>query len=126
MGKTGIPTFITSFIEDDVDKLNDNKSDEENLSTRTKWIGMKQLFFTSTIIADESFPTALVKSTRMADDERYLANFSTEISLPYEGVPSEKYGMRFYFGPNHFQTLRQYKMNLESQVNLGIFHCAAI
>jgi YidC/Oxa1 family membrane protein insertase len=106
------------FFEDDVDKLSATKSEEKNL-TRTKWIGMKQLFFTSTIIAEESFPSAQVRSTRMDSDEKYLANFYTAISLPWTGKMSEKYTMSFYFGPNHFQTLRQYKMDMESQVYLG-------
>ncbi|MFZ5428992.1 MAG: membrane protein insertase YidC [Bacteroidota bacterium] len=106
------------FFEDDVDKLSSSKSEEKNL-TRTKWIGMKQLFFTSTIIAEESFPSAQVRSTRMDADDKYLANFYAGISLPWNGKPQEKYGMTFYFGPNHFQTLRQYKLDMESQVYLG-------
>ena len=106
------------FFEDDVDKLSSTKSEEKNL-TRTKWIGLKQLFFTSTIIAEESFPSAQVRSTRMDTDERYLANFYTNISLPWNGKTQETYGMSFYFGPNHFQTLRQYKLDMESQVYLG-------
>lgn len=106
------------FFEDDVDKLSASKSEEKNL-TRTKWIGMKQLFFTSTIIAEESFPSAQVRSTRMDSDDKYLANFYAGISLPWTGKSSEKYGMNFYFGPNHFQTLRQYKLDMESQVYLG-------
>ena len=106
------------FFEDDVDKLSSTKTEEKNL-TRTKWIGLKQLFFTSTIIAEESFPSAQVRSTRMEEDNKYLANFYTGISLPWSGKPQEKYGMTFYFGPNHFQTLRQYKLDMESQVYLG-------
>lgn len=106
------------FFEDDVDKLSASKSEEKNL-TRTKWIGMKQLFFTSTIIAEESFPSAQVRSTRMDSDDKFLANFYAGISLPWTGKSSEKYGMNFYFGPNHFQTLRQYKLDMESQVYLG-------
>lgn len=118
-GEDRYTNIYYKFYEDEVDKLNANKSDEENLTTRTKWIGLKQLFFTSTLIAGESFTVAQVRSTRMQEDEKYLANFETAISLPWEGKPSEEYGMSFYFGPNHFHTLRQYKLDLESQVNLG-------
>jgi YidC/Oxa1 family membrane protein insertase len=107
------------YFGDDVDKLKANKSDEKNLSTRIKWIGMKQLFFNSSIIADESFPVAQVRLSILPDDEKYLGNFSSAISLAYEGKSSEKWGMGFYFGPNHFKTLRQYKIDLERQVNLG-------
>lgn len=106
------------FFEDDVDKLSASKSEEKNL-TRTKWIGMKQLFFTSTLIANESFPSVQVRSTRADSDDKYLANFLAGISLPWAGKTTENYGMTFYFGPNHFQTLRQYRLDLESQVYLG-------
>lgn len=106
------------FFEDDVESLSASKSESKNL-TRTKWIGMKQLFFTSTVIAGESFPSAQVRSERKENDDTYLANFYAGISLPWNNQSSEKYGMEFYFGPNHFQTLRQYKLDMESQVYLG-------
>lgn len=106
------------FYEDDVDKLSPAKAEAKNL-TRTKWIGMKQLFFTSTIIADESFPAAQVKSEPYKEDEKYIANFFAGISLPWESNASQNYGMQFYFGPNHFKTLNQYKNDMASQVYLG-------
>ncbi len=113
-------TNITyKFFEDDVDNLSQSKSDQENLNTRVKWIGFKQLFFNSTIIAKESFPNAMVKSERFEDHPEYLANFYAEISLPYQGTGSERVDMQFYFGPNHYQTLRQYGIDLERQVYLG-------
>jgi YidC/Oxa1 family membrane protein insertase len=107
------------YFEDDFDKLSPTKSDEKNLTTRIKWIGMKWLFFNSTIIANESFPLGQVRLSRLTNDDRYLGNFSTAISLAYEGKPSENWGMSFFFGPNHFKTLRQYKTDLERHVNLG-------
>jgi len=107
------------FFEDEVSNLSQNKSDEENLSTRVKWIGFKQLFFGSTIIADESFPNAEIRQEKTKDDPEYLANFYADIAIPYQGVQSETIGMQFYFGPNHYQTLKQYDLDLERQVYLG-------
>lgn len=113
-------TNITyKFFEDEVDNLSQSKTDEENLNTRVKWIGFKQLFFGSTIIADESFPNAQIKQIKTPDDKKYLANFYADIALPYKGEQTEKVGMRFFFGPNHYQTLKQYDLSLESQVYLG-------
>ena len=106
------------FFEDDTDKLSASKSEEKNL-TRTKWIGMKQLFFTSTLIAGESFPSAQVRSEVIKDDPVLLANFYAGAALPWGGKSVENYELSFYFGPNHFQTLRQYRIGLESQVYLG-------
>ncbi len=107
------------FFEDEVDNLSQGKSDDENLSTRVKWIGFKQLFFSSTIIADDYFPNAQIKSDVFEDNPEYLANFSAEISFPYQASEKENFGMQFYYGPNHYQTLKQYDIALESQVYLG-------
>lgn len=107
------------FHEDDVDELSKNKSDEEDLTTRVKWIGFKQLFFNSTIIADEAFPNAFVRSDKYEENPEYLANFHADIALPYEGTSSQNLDMQFYFGPNHYQTLNQYDIGMERLVYLG-------
>ncbi len=115
-------TYMTyKFFEDDVDNLNKNKSEEKNLTTRLKWIGFKQLFFSSTIIANESFPNASVKQEKYdwETEKEYLANFRADIAVPYEGTSNEKMDLQFYFGPNHYQTLKQYGLDLERQIDLG-------
>ncbi len=113
-------TNITyKFFDDEVGNLSQNKNDEENLSTRVKWIGFKQLFFSSTIIADDAFPNAQVRQEKYQDNPDYLANFYADIAIPYKGKPQENIGMQFYFGPNHYQTLKQYGADLERQIYLG-------
>jgi YidC/Oxa1 family membrane protein insertase len=113
-------TNITyKFFEDEVNNLSQNKSAEESLTTRLKWISFKQLFFNSTIIANESFANAQIKQTKFVENPNYVANFYTDIALPYEGKPSETVGMQFFFGPNHYQTLKQYDIDLERLVYLG-------
>ncbi|NQU87017.1 MAG: membrane protein insertase YidC, partial [Mariniphaga sp.] len=107
------------FFEGDLEQLSQNKSDSESLSTRIKWIGFKQLFFNSTIIAGEFFPNARVASEKYEDNPKYLSNFSTDIALPYEGQQNEQFDMQFYFGPNHYKTLKQYDLDLERLVYLG-------
>jgi YidC/Oxa1 family membrane protein insertase len=118
-GEDSYTNITYKFFEDEVDYLAKNKSDEENLTTRVKWIGFKQLFFNSTIISNESFANAQIRQNKTEEDLKYLANFYADISLPYEGKPSEKMGMQFFFGPNHYQTLKQYDIDLESHVYLG-------
>lgn len=113
-------TNITyKYFEDEVDNLSQNKSEEENLTTKIKWIGFKQLFFSSTIIANQSFSNALVKQDKYPDNPKYLANFYADISLPLDNANNDDLGMRFYFGPNHYQTLKQYGLDLERQIYLG-------
>ncbi len=118
-GEDRYTNIFYKFFDDDVNNLSQSKSEEKNLSTKVKWIGFKQLFFNSTIIANESFPNAMINQKKIKDDPKYLANFSSDIALPYEGKEKENIGMRFYFGPNHYQTLQQYDIGLERQIYLG-------
>lgn len=113
-------TNITyKFFEDEVSSLSQVKSEEKDLTTRVNWIGFKQLFFSSTFIAGEFFPSAHIRQTKFENNPDYLANFYADISIPYQGTNTEKKEMQFYFGPNHYQTLKQYNLELERQINLG-------
>ena len=118
-GEDSYTNIMYKFFEDEVDNLAKNKSDEENLSTKIKWIGFKQLFFNSTIISDESFANAQIRQEKYEDNPEYLANFYADVAFPYNGARNESINMQFFFGPNHFQTLRQYDIDLERQVYLG-------
>jgi len=113
-------TSITyRYYEDEVDKLSPSKSSEETLKTKVKWISFKHLFFNSTIIADDAFPTADIKYDYDEANDTIIGNFYADIALPYENKPDQSYGMRFYFGPNHYQTLRQYDLSMDQLINLG-------
>ena len=48
-----------------------------------------------------------------------MAEYATDLVLPIKHTASETYGMDFYFGPNHFQTLKTFDLGLEKQVPLG-------
>ncbi|WP_321307041.1 membrane protein insertase YidC [Marinifilum fragile] len=107
------------FFEDDVESITGSK--EESLSTKVKWVGFKQQFFSSVLIANDSFKGIELKSTDMEENSPILKNFSAAISLPYQGSQLENYPMNFYFGPNKYQTLRKYGKDIElhSLVDLG-------
>lgn len=103
------------FFEDDVDYLSASGNNEEELATKVKWIGFKQQFFSSVLIADEAFKGVKLKSVEMEEHSPILKNFSAEISLPYQGSQLESHDMKFYFGPNKFNTLREYGKNLDGK-----------
>jgi YidC/Oxa1 family membrane protein insertase len=77
------------------------------------------LFFSSALIADESFPNVDIKTQLTKEDPRYLGTFNADVALPYEGKDSESIKMKFYFGPNHYNTLKQYDLAMEDLINLG-------
>ncbi len=113
-------TIYFKYLEDDVDKISESSEEKKSLESRVKWIGFKQQFFTSVIIADNAFekPTD-IETVTLKDSKKYVKNYSAALTIPYGHQKSESFGMRFYFGPNHYQTLKKYDIELERQINLG-------
>ena len=93
---------------DDVDNLSERRdSDEEEVSTRLKWTAFKHQFFSSVLVADDHFISGVFSQEKL-DEERYLRNFTADLRLPIEGASEESIGFSFYFGPNHYNTLKAY------------------
>ncbi len=102
------------FLGDDVDKLSERAdSDQEDLRTRLKWVAFKQQFFSSVLIADDNFINAMISQQRL-DEGPYIRNYLADLRIPYENMPEETIPFKFYFGPNHFNTLRNYSLQYEA------------
>ena len=103
------PTIYYKYLNDDVDYLSETKDDEEDLKSKVKWVSYKQHFFSSTLIAKESFLNANVKvfidETQANNNEHYLKSMYSEIGLPYIYGTDQSIPMSFYFGPNKFNIL---------------------
>lgn len=108
------------YVADDFDYLSTSSDDEESISAKLKWIACKQQFFSSVLIADDNFTSAELKSV-INEEDNMLKNVSAEIPLMYNGKDSETYSMKFYFGPNSFNILKEYGNDIElyKLVNLG-------
>ncbi|MCB2222214.1 MAG: membrane protein insertase YidC [Bacteroidetes bacterium] len=114
------PTIYYKFYEDEVDYLSETKDDEDDLINRLKWVSFKQRFFSSTLIAKESFLNAQIKTFTLENQHpHYLRSMETQIGLPFAMSPMVNIPMQYYFGPNKFKTLRKYRLDLERQIPLG-------
>ena len=104
----------------DVEHLSLTGDEKVDLPTSVKWVAYKQQFFSSILIANESFPNVLVSTTNNTTPG-FLKTADAEISLPYSGKAIEKYDMRFFFGPNSYPVLREYGKDIElpQLINLG-------
>jgi YidC/Oxa1 family membrane protein insertase len=93
---------------------------QEEIPTQVQWVAFKNQFFSSVILADKGFSNALLKSTTLPDENKYLKNFRAEIGLPFQRLDKETINMKMFFGPVKFKLLRQYKeYKLEDLVSLG-------
>jgi len=110
------------YFEDEVDYLDEKSDDDEELATPVKWIAFKQQFFSSVLIAKESFPSASIKQENLEDPkEKHLKHFDAQIHIPYTNQKEETIPFQFYFGPNHYKTLSNLEgdLDLERVIPLG-------
>lgn len=109
-------TIYFKSPEENVDKISEGTYEKKNPEFPLKWIGFKQQFFTSVLIADNTFNKETeIETIGQQASKNYVKEYRASISIPY----SESVGMRMYFGPNHFKTLKKYDLELEKQINLG-------
>ena len=104
------------------DYINPGKGEEKELSEADiKWICFKQQFFNSTIIADKVFAKggSFVKTSLRPESPDVVKAASAELGIPYGHSANEKFAYKFYFGPNHYNTLKQYDYDLQKIIPMG-------
>ncbi|MBO6169675.1 MAG: membrane protein insertase YidC [Bacteroidales bacterium] len=97
------------------------RSASKSISNRLKWFAFQQQFFSAIMYAPQEFENGDVSIQFIPEDDpssnlmtcsaRMRADFhpGAEVSIPYE----------FYFGPNHFNTLKSYNRKYEKIIPLG-------
>lgn len=114
-------TIYFKYAEDEVDYLSETSDEKKLFDARVKWVSFKQQFFNTAIIADEAFDkyNADIETKTNKSSTNYVKDFSTNLSIPFKHNGFEKFDMRFYFGPNHYQILKSYDLDLHQIVPLG-------
>ena len=108
------------FVGGDVDKLSEMKSDRANESARLKWIAYKDQFFSTVMIAEEAFESSTMESTPLNQHSRYIKEYKTTTSLPWD-ITGKKYtNLKYYFGPNHYNTLKAYDKDVTNAEQLHL------
>jgi YidC/Oxa1 family membrane protein insertase len=114
------------YFGDEVSNLSaTGDEEEEKIPAKVKWIAYKDQFFSNIFIAKNSFASANVKFTKDEAQAKYLKNFSSEISIPYNKTADETLGFAYYYGPNQFKILKgvaiagSEDLNLKKLVPLG-------
>ena len=92
----------------EMEKLSESKDDSEKESARVKWIGYKDQFFSSVLIADDAFSSSYFTSTVQGKYSGYIKEYTTQTSVPFDLNGRTQTGFRFYLGPNHYHTLKAY------------------
>jgi len=89
-------------------------------TTRIQWIAFSHQFFSTIIIADEYFNGAYMSQQKFTDPGPFVRQFASSIDMPFNRTAEQTIGMKLYFGPNNFTSLKSYgDLGLESVVTVG-------
>lgn len=107
--------------DDDIDYLSETKDDDEILTSNVQWISFKQKFFNHTLINQNNFKEEgiFLESLEPEDEsEAYVKKLSAKLFIPIETNDVVE-RMAWYFGPNHYPTLKDQNIGLQKIIPLG-------
>ena len=108
------------LVGGEMEKLSESKDDSEKENARIKWIGYKDQFFSTVLIADDAFSSSEFRSTVQGRYSGYVKEYSTHTSVPFDLTGRTQTGFRFYLGPNHYHTLKAYDEGVAKEDRLRL------
>ena len=118
-GEDNYATTYFKYYQDQVDKIAPTKSESKPLTTKVEWVSFKTLFFSSALIADKAFLNGHVSTKLRTKDSLFVSDMTADLTIPLEGVGRETFKTKLFFGPNQYNTLKQYNINLDEELALG-------
>ncbi|MDF9829857.1 membrane protein insertase YidC [Parabacteroides sp. PF5-6] len=108
------------FVADDVENLSEGKNDNKKVANRLKWIGYKDMFFSTVLVADgEGFEATTLESVHLAEG-KHLKHYKTTTAIPFDIQGRESTDFTFYFVPNQYSMLRKYDKDLSGDDRLEL------
>jgi YidC/Oxa1 family membrane protein insertase len=106
--------------DSDVGHLDETKEKQELAFTnQIEWISFKQQFFNSTLFYKDGFNPGKITANYTDKDTGYVKTYQALTSLPYNNASNQSYKFSYYFGPNHYNTLKKSGPEFEEILKLG-------
>ena len=97
-------------------------SAEESFNSSIRWFGFQQQFFSAILVSEDGFPAGRLMNRFYPENEASgsLMQSAAEMTVALDTAsPDFELPFSFYFGPNHFYTLKSYGEDFEKIIPLG-------
>ena len=121
-GRTFEERYVSLYyalMDGEVDYLSETANDAEKIETPLKWIGFKDHFFSSVLIAKEGFEGADLDSKRF-EKGTYMKSFDAVSAVPFDIKGEKATELTYFFGPNKFSLLSSYDDELADGETWGL------
>ena len=111
--------YFTSAGE--FDGLSETSTDmeSETLAEPIRWVGIRQKFFTSAIIASKSFSSGEISTHANLADSSIVKTANVILRIPKADVAGNTAAFTFFFGPNDYKILTEMKYEFSRNLPLG-------
>ena len=111
-------SIFYKYFDDNVDYLSETSDDDKILEENTHWVSFKQQFFSVVLVAPKGMVAneSNLKVKPLSELSEYTKEMDAQLSLNTE---SNSIPMQIYLGPNNYNILDTYDIDLEDQINLG-------
>ena len=100
--------YMYAGTEGETENLSELEAESRQESVDIKWIAHKDQFFSTVMIAGEAFKSATFESTPAGAHTRYIKEYKTKVTLPFNVNENKPIDLSYYLGPNHYNTLAAY------------------
>ena len=108
------------LVGGDMEMLSEQKHSNKRENARIRWIGYKDQFFSTVMIANDAFTTSELESTPLDKYSHYIKEYKTKTSIAFDATGHKTTDFRYYFGPNHYNTLKAYDKDVEKENRLNL------
>ncbi len=98
--------------------LTGDSDEEETVSEPLQWIAMKQRFFSSAIITEQSFASAQLSSMNPAEGSDIVKRMAMNVTMP---LNNGALAYQYYFGPNDQRVMEDVAPAFEENIDFGWF-----
>jgi len=97
------------------------RNNSKRIDSKLSWFAFQQQFFSTIMYAPGEFASGelAVNFCKENDSERNLMTCSAKMRCDLQGGRDSSIPFEFYFGPNHYQTLKSYDRAYEKIIPLG-------
>lgn len=112
-------THISYVKDNNYDFEYIGKGDSKTFSKPVDWIGLKQQFFISALVAKDKFVSASTEWKIPTDTNTYIARATTNTKISLQPGKDASAALQLYYGPSDYNILKKYNNKMEDMVPYG-------
>lgn len=108
------------LVGGEMERLSEQKMDNKRESARVRWIGYKDQFFSTVMIAQDAFTSSEFESTPQNKLSGYIKEYHTKAVVAFDATGQKNTDFRFFCGPNNYNLLKAYDKGVKSEDKLNL------